>query len=388
MKSLFEYISESLDTNYKLSPDGKKLLLRLDSDFNDLIMLGKEIHNLMDIDNIDEEWEKFNEFQKVGIEYIPTIKYHNPIKTKEYRFLDKLKKLREDFVNFDCFLSKYYIGLLDEQIEYVTHTENTLDNIYNPLFQQKTSFELYQKALSLIKQYPYKKDVPERNIKGRDAADEIEEYIDKNGYPWRVILNKNMLPRMGVSADCRFLVNPERYFSREDMESLKAHEVDGHVARRYYGLQTGLYLFQHGLPGRLVLDEGLAIWNSLHKVENPKPNIMFNILFKFILTYHLNDMTFNELINFGKEIAPNYDLRKIFKCVFRIKKDCIDLHQLGGRNICSSYFRGLELVSKMDDKQRDDVLKYNIGPDQLEELPMIKKFFKMNKFKPIEIEAK
>lgn len=388
MELLAKYILESLNHNIsmnELSPDDRSLLLQLDSDFNDMIMLCKETHNLMDIDNIDEEWEKFEKYHNAGVEYVPEIKYHNPIKTKENLVLDKLNNLRQRFMDFDCFLSKYYIGLIDEQIEYITHTENTLDGIYKPLFQPKASFELYQKALKLIKEYPYDGNVPDRSINGSDAADEIEEYIDKHGYPWKVILNKDMLPRMGVSADCRFLVNPERYFSKEDIESLKAHEVDGHVARRYYGLKTGLYLFQHGLPGRLILDEGLAIWKSLHETEHPKPNIMFNILFKFILTYHLNDMGFNELIDFGRKIAPNYDLRKIFKCVFRLKKDCINLHQLGGRNICSSYFAGLELVNNMDEQERDDILKYNIGPDQLGDLPMIKKFFELNRFEPIRI---
>jgi len=383
MLTFYEYIKESIIGIYELSEKDRKLLIQLDEDFNDVIMLCRKTHNLMDIDNIDEEWEKFKKFYDMGLEYVPTIKYHNEIKTKENRVLDKLRSLRECFMNFDCFLSKYYIELINEQIELITHTENTLDHIYKPIFQPKTSFELYQKALDLIKKYPFDEDIPDRDIDGKQAAKDIEEYIDKHGYKWKVILNPNMLPRMGVSADGKFLVNPERYFSKEDIESLKSHEVDGHVARRYYGLKTGLHLFQHGLPGRLVLDEGLAIWNSLNKTDNPKPNIMFNILFKFILTYHLNDMTFNELIKFGQSVAPNYELRKIFKCVLRLKKDCVDLHQLGGRNICSSYFRGLEIVNKLSDQERDDILKYNIGPDQMGDLPQIKKFLELNKFESL-----
>ena len=37
----------------------------------------------------------------------------------------------------------------------------------------------------------------------------------------------------------------------------------------------------------------------------------------------------------------------------------------------------------MTDKERDDILKYNIGPDQIKDLPEIKKFLKLNKFKPL-----
>ena len=37
----------------------------------------------------------------------------------------------------------------------------------------------------------------------------------------------------------------------------------------------------------------------------------------------------------------------------------------------------------MTDKERDDILKYNIGPDQIKDLPEIKKFLKLNKFKSL-----
>ena len=40
-------------------------------------------------------------------------------------------------------------------------------------------------------------------------------------------------------------------------------------------------------------------------------------------------------------------------------------------------------VKNMTDKERDDILKWNIGPDQIKDLPEIKKFFKANKFKPL-----
>ena len=38
---------------------------------------------------------------------------------------------------------------------------------------------------------------------------------------------------------------------------------------------------------------------------------------------------------------------------------------------------------KMDDKMRDDITHYNIGPDQLFELENIKEFLKVNHFKPV-----
>ena len=48
------------------------------------------------------------------------------------------------------------------------------------------------------------------------------------------------------------------------------------------------------------------------------------------------------------------------------------------------YFRGYNLVKEMDDKMRDDILHYNIGPDQIYELENIKEFLKVNKFKKLQ----
>lgn len=49
----------------------------------------------------------------------------------------------------------------------------------------------------------------------------------------------------------------------------------------------------------------------------------------------------------------------------------------------TTYLSGFELVSEMDNKMRNDILHYNIGPDQKYELDNIKEFLKVNKFKPL-----
>jgi hypothetical protein len=42
----------------------------------------------------------------------------------------------------------------------------------------------------------------------------------------------------------------------------------------------------------------------------------------------------------------------------------------------------------MTDEERDDILKYNIGPDQMDMLDSIKVFLEVNDFKPLEINTK
>jgi hypothetical protein len=37
----------------------------------------------------------------------------------------------------------------------------------------------------------------------------------------------------------------------------------------------------------------------------------------------------------------------------------------------------------MSDTERDDILKYNVGPGQIADIPQIKKFLELNKLEPL-----
>jgi hypothetical protein len=90
-------------------------------------------------------------------------------------------------------------------------------------------------------------------------------------------------------------------------------------------------------------------------------------------------MTFYELFQFGKRYLPKDD-KKMFSKVMRIKKICHDTSMLTGDLEEQEYLAGYLLVSKMSDAQREEILKYNIGPEQFGELDRIKAFLKLNHF--------
>jgi hypothetical protein len=196
-----------------------------------------------------------------------------------------------------------------------------------------------------------------------------------------------MLPRVNVTPEGIVRVNPDAMFSMTDIEGLYQHELCGHVGRRYYGYQTGLNLFVIGLPESNTYDEGLAIWNSINNVKTPKPNIMFNIAIKAIITYHLYDMDFCELFDFIQDLVPNMSDKTLFRSIVRLKRGVGDCKIYGGA-LESGYFKGYNLVSVMTDEERDDILKYNIGPDQMDDLDNIKAFLEVNEFEPLKIKVK
>ena len=385
MKSLNQYINKN-SSPLKLTSEQKEKLLKLDEEYGELVMMYRKDLNTKDIANLQEECEKFLRARKRGLKYFPYIKLTTDNGFYTDGILPRLKQLLVEFLHFDCFLSKYYIELIEDMIRTVEFTFDIKGKYkwYTTYRAQTPSLENLQLAYDMLRENPYEViDDSDRTISGKEAAKLIQAHIDNLGYKWEVKLNDKMIPRMNVDIDKTMNVNPNAKFSETDIEGLKAHEVEGHIGRRYYGLKTGLNLFLMGLRWRNTLDEGLAIWNSLHKVKKVKPNVKFNIALKTIITYYLDKKDFCELFDMCKELAPNLPDESLFANLIRFKREIQDCSLIGGNGDDQSYFCGYQIVKKMTDKERDDILKWNIGPDQIKDLPKIKEFFRVNKFKPL-----
>lgn len=382
MKTLRSYIKSSMIT--KLSAEDRKRLLELDAEFGDLIDCYRRDRNWKDVLNIDEEYEKFTNARKRGVKYYPQLKMH-PNKFSENGLLNRLENLRREFMHFNCFLSKYYIDTISDFIVKVKYTMKKNENLPNTYFlDTPPSLEMYELALKTIKENPYEPiGEDERTIGAKEAMKDLQKHIDKLGYGWQIELSDELLPRMNVSTDKTMRIKSSAKFSAEDLEGLKKHEIEGHIGRRYYGMKTGLNLFLYGLYGRNILDEGLAVYNSLHLVKKPKKNILFNTALKTCVVYNLNKMDFCELFEYVRSLSHNIPDEDIFKIVVRAKREIMDMRLPGGWNDDSSYFVGYNIVKGLTDEQRDDILKYNIGPDQIKDIADIKEFFKLNKFEPL-----
>lgn len=350
--------------------------------------------NWKDVLNIEEEQKKFFEARENGEQYFPVLKFHE-CKFPEDGILPDMIKLRDEFMRFDSFISKYYVENLNNFIfkaDYTIKKITSEPNLYylgNNGYDYSIPDEFYNAALKTVKTHPYtSKGLKNRDIDAQSVMDIMTDYMKETGYGWRLELNDEMLPRMNVNTAGIMRIRSTAKFSKEDIEGLKAHEVDGHIGRRYHGYQTGLHLFIHGLNGRNIYDEGLAVWNSLNKVSKPKPNILFNTAIKTIITFNCNVYNFCELFELVKKYAPNFPEEKIFTMIVRAKREIIDMSLPGAWPDDASYFCGYHLVNELTDNQREDILKYNIGPDQLDDLPKIKQFFEVNHFDPIPIPNK
>lgn len=390
IKTIDQYID---DLYFKLSKKDKEYLLSLDKKYGELAILFRKEFRAKNVTNTDAEFDKFIEAKRNGEKYYPKLELEKIPSSVDLKI--EFESLLKKFENFPSYISKFYIEKLNGFLKSIKiQKENQQKSINHDYKKPKKvshrggSFPTeaeYNYALKIMQENPYEiveKGV--RNITAKEAVKMFQKKLDDLKYGYTVKLVDGMLPRVNVTPEGVVRVNPKAKFSNTDMEGLYQHELCGHVGRRYYGYQTGLNLFVIGLTENNTYDEGLAIWNSLHNVKEPKPNILFNIALKAVITYHLYDMDFCELFDFVKSLAPNMSDKTVFKSIVRLKRGVVDCHLYGGA-LESGYFKGYNLISVMTDEERDDVLKYNIGPDQWKELDSIKKFLEINEFKPLKI---
>ena len=386
MISLNKYLLDSFDKKLILSEEDKAKLIELDREYNDLVSLKRKGFNEKDVRNLKEEMNKFFEARKRGEKYFPIL----DLGECEYDtdgIIDKANALLTKFINFpQCFLSGYYIACIERILGWCKFYIDKKNGIPRKWTNCTISPSTYYKALETLKNSTFESDGQlDRNIDSDGAAEMVEKALDELGYEWKVSLEPNMIARMNVLPNGIIRISKTAKFNSADIEGLIAHEIKGHIGRRVWGKKTGLYIFVHGLRGRSTLDEGLAVWNSINLVNTKKPNVMFNIALKCVIAYLKFRMDFCDLFDFIKNlhIKGNPSDEVIFKSIVRAKRENIDTSLLGGVSDDSDYFIGYNMVKNMTDKQREDILKYNVGPIQLKDIPKIKKFFKLNKFEPI-----
>lgn len=390
MKSLFEYIKKDY---LKLSDSDKEKLLNLDEQYGKLLYDFWYKWDRTDTLNLQEEFEKFIKARNNGKKYFPQLKLVKDELTEDW--LKTANNLLNEFINFGCFISKYYIENLKhlcKQVNMTLHKEDSLILAeYNKAMCLPVSEKDYNFAWKLIKKYPYVDKREVQNYNGKDVTPMMQSYMNKRGYGFDIKLNPYMIARQNVEPHNKVLhIKTDGYFNDLDVESLRIHEIDVHVAKRYYGFKTGLNLFGYGLKYSNTLDEGLAINQSLHHNKfGVKPNLQFDVAIKTVIGKYIMEKDFCEIYDMLIDKITNDQNKNIiefilFKNLCRFKRVLCDCSKFGGDGHGETdYLCGYQIVKKMSDKQRDNIIKYNIGPNHIKDLPNIKKFLKLNKFKSL-----
>lgn len=392
MISLSQYMNK-VNNPLRLSEAEKQRLLTLDKQYGDLCNEFWTEWDRTDCKNLDEEFEKFMDAHKNGQKYFPQLELVKDNLTEDW--LIKANTLKTEFLSFNCFLSKYYIENLDHMYKQVNMTLHKDDPLavadYNKIMCIPVSDEDYDYAWKLIKEHPWIDNREEQPYRGKDVVPMMKSHMEKRGYGFAVELNPYMIARQNVEPHNKTLhIKTHGRFNDLDIESLRIHEIDVHVARRYYGFKTGLNLFVYGLKYGNKLDEGTAINQSLHHNKfGVKKNLEFDIAIKTVLGRHIMEKDFCELYDMlidkiTTDQNKDYIDSVLFKNLCRFKRVLCDCSRPGGDGCGETdYLCGYRVVSKMPASLRKDIIQYSIGEQHIKDLPKIKKFFKLNKFESL-----
>lgn len=382
LSSLYE---STIQYNLKLSDSNLKKLVDLDRQYNELVMKRRNGFNEKDIINIKEEMDKFLSAYKKGEKYYPQF----DLGKCDYNenLIEELKSLKNEFNSFrECYLSKYYVENLERMIKWCRFYIDKFAGKDVTWREIRLDQETFENAMEVLKEHHYEstKDL-HRNIDAKEAAKEIQKAIDELGYPWKTEFRPHMTARMNVLPNKIIDISEDAKFSKADIEGLIEHEVKGHIGRKWNAMKTGLYLFVHGLKGRCMLDEGIAVWNSINNVKHQKPNVLFNIAFRYVVTYLCMDMDFYQVFDYIKKIDLDYDIPDeiIFKTIARSKREIINTKLKGAVPDQGDYFAGYLLINDMNDRDREKLLKWNVGIEQMFDINNFENFFKINKLEPI-----
>lgn len=386
MKDIFTYIKESYDDIFKLTDEETKELLDLDLEYGKLMLIARYEIVAREILNVDEEWEKFEQIHIINNqEYFPTLK-HKEFKYEKYDLENRASRLIEKFLHISCPLKKYYISSLDSILSKIRYIKELDSSDYEISDEKKRNFDdktldYAFKVINDTKDTTMPSDkIYKRNLTGDIVKDKIQKALDDLGYDWKIIENNDMPPRMGVNPEKTFRIRTTAKFSEVDIESLIAHEIKGHVRKRYEAYKKGLFLFVFGLNGKNIFDEGMAIWNSLNLTTHQKPNALFKICFSYVVCYYLSKYSFCEAFDRIKLLCEGKGVsdKLIFKQMMRSKRSTIHTDRLGYWSGDIDYLRGYLLVDSMTTEEREKIIKWNIGPEQYHDIESFEKFFKYN----------
>jgi hypothetical protein len=378
----------------ELDKDKRDLLLQLDKEYGDLYkQFWSKWRTIRCVNCNKTEYDKFIKALDQGERYYPYIELADD--RLDENFLVDAESLKKKFQGFNCYLSQFYISninFMTIQAKVTIYKDNTqIRQEYNNVFCPQISEKNYLAAWDMINKHPYE-DVREKQPHtAEDIIKRMQDHIDKLGYKYNVVLDPYMVARQNVNPHQPQLnIKKDAKFSDIDVMSLQIHEVEVHVARRHYGADTGLNLFLDGLVGRNTTDEGMAIYASLH--ENPKgvrPNLEWDIAIKVIIGYHIMEMDFCDLFIWLLDKVKTEENKGnvgfvLFEDLLRFKRSIRNTKYLGGDAMNETdYFVGYMMVKDMSESEKDDLIRWNVGPDQIKDIPDIKKFFKHNKFKPL-----
>lgn len=314
--------------------------------------------NAVNPTNVEEEKVKFFESD----DYNPQFKY------RKYR--EDLEKLREEIKKIKS--NSTVVGKIITKIkqDYINKTymlENRGEHTKFTNYSKKVYGEPDEALVKEARKYMEPKPIKDpTKYTTKQLIKKFELAFLKYGFPWSVE-EKDMVARAAVITSKKTIyLRKNTRFSENFLKRLIVHEIGTHVTRYENGNMQPYLFFRRGLPGYLMTEEGLAVFNEeINHCSNP--NVLKMYAGRVLAIDAALNYSFRETYNI---LLKHFTKKTAFRLATRAKRGLSDTSKKGACTKDINYFKGYIAIKDFL-KKGGDITKLYYGKVGLEHIELL-----------------
>jgi len=180
-------------------------------------------------------------------------------------------------------------------------------------------------------------------LPAQEAQRRFEEVLQSYGLrDWSVKLKSSAVSDMALGKKT-LLIRERARFSPERLNSLIAHEIETHVLTAENGSKQPYELFERGMAGYLVTQEGLAIYNQNKVLSAHNEKRYWPALNVLAVSYGMKH-SFAELRRYIRRLG--FDDARALRTCLKVKRGMSDTAKPGAFTKEVVYFLGLSVIEQ------------------------------------------
>lgn len=316
--------------------------------------------------NLAREKKKF--FSRL-FEYNPKFRYRNP-HPKLGVFKKELRAMRPHTYGPELLFHKKHLELQDKMrlLEHVGTHRFTRYAIR--LYGRPEEHLVLRSRKQLGKELLQPKN-REMHLETRVIVRAIRTRLKRLRLRWRVLETTRQAARVAVDPKSKTIaVRKGSMFTKQELLSLLAHEIETHVFRAENGARQPFRLLHQGTAGYITTEEGLAIFNEREVIRKTKSPYHDQRLWLRVVAVDLAlrcsfRHTFLALLKFG--ISPE----RAWETTLRVKRGLTITAKPGAFTRDYLYLKGYEMIKRYQKKKLKLASLY-IGKVGVTDLPFLK----------------
>jgi len=230
--------------------------------------------------------------------------------------------------------------------------------------------EILDEALNEIAGMPTRFTEPKKLMNSAEAKKIMEQAIDEYGLKgWAVQLKKDMVSDAIAGKENSILIREGATFSEERLKGTIAHEIETHVFTAVNGSMQPYKIFQRGLAGYLMTEEGLAVYNQ-GKTESSETEKKYWPASSVIGIHTAINGSFADI--YAELIKHHFSMERAWKVALKAKRGITDTSNPGAFTKDIVYFKGYRKILEFV-KNGGNLKDLYYGKINIDDLDLVKK---------------